>query len=1310
VFPHDQVFAEEEAKTYACPFCGAFVAEDDVSCPGCGAEFVPEGEVPEVPRKRRRMKGEYAEEDIEELLKVPGIGRFRAEILCEAGFNSIRKLRAASVKDLARVKLIGPKVAKSMKEALASMEPELPEEEPELPEEVGEMEYECPACGVIVSPYESACFECGTVFEEEPLDAAMKVELEHVGESASSLAFFDMKILEDPTDPELWFSRANLLRQMGKLEEALDSFNKVIELRPEDRRSYIAKADLLTQLDRFQDAAEAYQAVIMLPLPEEPEVVEEAALEALMELEEVVCPTCGETVLRGARLCPTCGAEVRPPEPREVAEEEIPELRALEELERIAGPAPAGFQTVVKLPPGRPVGLINGVSLVNGRGRVNGQIDTKGFINGSGLTEVTLGRRRSLLPRYVALALSLLLLLALTVPLIPPAPPPALAIAVDGDPSDWQGVRGYSGDVTTSNPDIDLASYAVRLDDGYLFFLIQVRGTALGDTGGMDAALIFVDADGNRDTGYALESLGADHLLQVYGGGGEVVSAQLRRYAAAGNLESRTNWTAWENQARLAAAAGNGTLEVRADTYLMDDFDPDAFSAVILLDDQEGLSTRSVKIGKNIGAVSLVQVDPGDTVVARGPGEAITRLEMKASAADVTVRSLALSVNGAPVTTDFDMITVAAGSTAPLQLSVDTSGYAPGERLEVRVASASATGPDGPVPVSIDPSPVVVYVESPPAEKAVDGWFGDWRNDSELNPDTDAGPIHRPGLDLNSFGSNQTGTLGYFYLGFEGPALSGDPAPVFRARPPPSAGGPSQAPTPIVTVRRGAEDSTRIFIDSNSSDSLGILLMMGSQAIRADLLLTIRALHGEVLSADLSRWQGVWQAVPGVAQGAITGAELEASVLLSALGEMNATEYLVVTSDWRGRGDQASGEAPWGTRAGTRAIVTIESTTSSSTSTAYSSQRKLFYDGTNYWAFYYDGTRGQTRYEYSDDGGATWSGAADAFATSSTNLASVWWYSAGNKVYIVGDTNADDVSVIVREGDVNAAAHTITWSSETTVDVSGVSLASKVAYITRDTSGYIWVVSSTQESTGNYNVAAVRSTSTNDITAWGSRTVLRTAGDVNSNNVYPIILPLGSGDVYALWYANGDIQGRGYESGSWLSAEETIATTTQSTDTVGPSVVVDSSNAIHLFYVNSTGNVGYYYNASGTWTPGPTVDTNTGNAYPTVTLLTSNDNLYALYVDSSNQIQCRTKAGGSGGSWSTCPNVSTDVGTKTDLTSIYSAPFVYRISWEWLDNNSPDYDVQFEAIPEFEDILLPLGLAVFIPIIISGRRRHSRQR
>jgi large subunit ribosomal protein L32e len=72
------------------------------------------------------------DEFVNEVSKLPGVGRKKAEALFDAGFKSMEDLKAASLEDLQKAQGVGPKLAEAIKEGLEAAEK--PEEKVEVVE------------------------------------------------------------------------------------------------------------------------------------------------------------------------------------------------------------------------------------------------------------------------------------------------------------------------------------------------------------------------------------------------------------------------------------------------------------------------------------------------------------------------------------------------------------------------------------------------------------------------------------------------------------------------------------------------------------------------------------------------------------------------------------------------------------------------------------------------------------------------------------------------------------------------------------------------------------------------------------------------------------------------------------------------------------------------------------------------------------------------------------------------------------------------------------------------------------------------
>ena len=341
-FPYEEI-VKPEGPT--CPVCRNPVPPGAELCPHCSA-VLPAARGADA-RPQRRIRGEYGEEDVHEVGRIPGVGRQRAEALCAAGYNALWKIARASEADLARVKGVGPRVASQIKENLRFL---LLVGRRKSKEEVLSEEYACPLCGTVTSLFATRCHECGALFDEEELDEEFRKEVERE-EDKGLLAYYDVRLLEEPESATLHYGRAVLLLATGRPADALASLDKVLELEPENARALQAKVRALSAAKGVGAAAQVLRGVVTAAArerrpedlsPEQRKVEEEQALRSLSGLEEVECPECGEKQVPGATVCPVCGHRFAPEAPAAPGPEALAEDRLLEELERaVAGEARA---------------------------------------------------------------------------------------------------------------------------------------------------------------------------------------------------------------------------------------------------------------------------------------------------------------------------------------------------------------------------------------------------------------------------------------------------------------------------------------------------------------------------------------------------------------------------------------------------------------------------------------------------------------------------------------------------------------------------------------------------------------------------------------------------------------------------------------------------------------------------------------------------------------------------------------------------------------------------------------------------------
>jgi len=220
---------------------------------------------------------------------------------------------------------------------------------------------------------------------------------------------------------------------------------------------------------------------------------------------------------------------------------------------------------------GRTNGLVNGMGRVNGlsapAGRVNGLVTSKGRVNGlvtgtgrvngvavgAGLGRPSVRGLRLRLPypsrrvRYLSIAAAVLVGITIAAILFVPPSGPSAPITIDGSFGDWSSVPMFDAATVASDANVSIARYASLLDHDSLYLFASMKGGTLGDATGYDGVDFLIDADGNASTGFAFAGIGADSVIEVFGGNHSVAGARLYSFPA----DSEVNWSRRQPSAGL---------------------------------------------------------------------------------------------------------------------------------------------------------------------------------------------------------------------------------------------------------------------------------------------------------------------------------------------------------------------------------------------------------------------------------------------------------------------------------------------------------------------------------------------------------------------------------------------------------------------------------------------------------------------------------------------------------------------------------------------------------------------------------------
>ncbi len=197
-------------------------------------------------------------------------------------------------------------------------------------------------------------------------------------------------------------------------------------------------------------------------------------------------------------------------------------------------------------------------------------------------------------------------------------------------------------------------------------------------------------------------------------------------------------------------------------------------------------------------------------------------------------------------------------------------------------------------------------------------------------------------------------------------------------------------------------------------------------------------------------------------------------------------------------------------------------------------------------------------------------------------------------------------------------------------------------------------------------IQAIQTTNANDITSWNSLTIL----DQSTNtNKYGVIVPKNSGAMAAIWLDGSTIESKNFDGNNWDTTATVATGNTGLTKSI--SAVADSSGNIHLVYINSS-NQTIYQEYTSSWQTAVTLDSNSGNEYPTIAYNTTNNNLFAFWVRGGNIIYKEGTSDYTSGNWDAVATDWQTTGSNIYLTSNYSGN--NNIFVEWTNGSTLSWD------------------------------------
>ena len=289
------------------------------------------------------------------------------------------------------------------------------------------------------------------------------------------------------------------------------------------------------------------------------------------------------------------------------------------------------------------------------------------------------------------------------------------------------------------------------------------------------------------------------------------------------------------------------------------------------------------------------------------------------------------------------------------------------------------------------------------------------------------------------------------------------------------------------------------------------------------------------------------------------------------------------------------------------AYNTVDNNVTNSQSLIINTQRKIIYDGTRWWLFYYDGSN--VVYKSSTDT-VTWSVEAILWSRWLTGVSGTAVTISGSKIYAVAESySAPNFEIWFTNGTISGS--TINWNASN-VRINYVASELGAPSITVGTDGKIWVSTNIMIIPKMYYYY-----STNGGSTWSQTT---------NNQASPLyggseLSPMGTGQIMSIYhgYSNPEnILKYSLWSGSSWSTETTVALGTLPTADGGFSLVADTTSPniqYATFLSTNTSNIIRFAKYNSGWGSPETVATGVDStSYPSISYDGTNSRVIVSWV------------------------------------------------------------------------------------------------
>jgi uncharacterized protein YuzB (UPF0349 family) len=506
-------------------------------------------------------------------------------------------------------------------------------------------------------------------------------------------------------------------------------------------------------------------------------------------------------------------------------------------------------------------------------------------------------------------------------------------IEIDGDFTDWSYILPVT-DVIESpmfNPNIDIIEYKIDGKLGELSFYLQVEGEMLsGEPGGgshVDTVYIFIDTDQNPQTGFLINGIGADFMVEVYGWDSEVWEAELYSYTS-----SEHDWDMWDQEGSADAQVTGSEMEVQVLYKKLGLGDQEVVDALFYIQSWDGFEdSGDLVVSNEEGVLSVIQQGVGPIGIS-GHGNRLLKLDIIAWNTDILITEIIVRRIGLGTDTDLSGIRLEAANGNIIFTGVISNGVItfrpdilieqhqprdfyivvdihPNAIAENSIGFRIENNHDiitdlGTVSVNREKTGVLQndcsYILSIPENVIIDGAFADWEGKHVRNDIS--GDVPSDSLDMINYGVSCFDDGIFFYLRVNGEMLSGEDIPHRNDI------SESEVNLDDGSPKTG-EDIIYIFIDTIEGTGY-----IANLPIQADYMIEIQGRHNQVLTCQLFHWDGshpndwTWFSL-GSAQVGIDTDQLEVAVGWEDIGvdlENDSFEVFFMVTDWRGESSDFS--------------------------------------------------------------------------------------------------------------------------------------------------------------------------------------------------------------------------------------------------------------------------------------------------------------------------------------------------------------------------------------------------------------------